>query len=149
MKNLENPSHNESVKKILSEQKKGLKNPRFGKPAWNSGKKGVQVAWNKGIPNILFQGKNNPNWKGGITPLIRKIRNSSEYKNWRMLVFKRDDYTCQDCGVRGCELAADHIKPFAFFPELRFELSNGRTLCKPCHLRTPTYSKGAITLYGK
>ncbi len=59
----------------------------------------------------------------------RLARRFPELIEWRKAVFKRDDYTCQECGIRGTYLEADHIKPFAFFPELRTELSNGRTLC--------------------
>lgn len=29
----------------------------------------------------------------------------------------------------------------AFFPELRFELTNGRTLCKLCHMKTDTWGR--------
>jgi hypothetical protein len=84
-------------------------------------------------------GCKNPAWKGGITPINLKIRNSTKYANWRNEVFKRDEYICQDCGTVGGELNADHIKPFAFFPESRFDVSNGRTLCVTCHRSTPTY----------
>ena len=80
----------------------------------------------------------------GVTPIDKIIRCSSVYKKWRTDVFKRDDYTCQTCGERGGVLRADHIKPFAFFPELRFELSNGRTLCDPCHRKTDTYGTKAF-----
>ena len=83
-------------------------------------------------------------WKGGITPINQKIRTSLEYKLWRKSVFERDNYTCQICGIKGNQtggyLQADHIKPFAYFPELRFELSNGRTLCRECHKETPSYA---------
>jgi 5-methylcytosine-specific restriction endonuclease McrA len=68
---------------------------------------------------------------------------SAEDREWRELVFRRDDYTCQMCGVKGGRLQADHIKPYADHPELRHELSNGRTLCVPCHRSTPTYGWGA------
>lgn len=78
-------------------------------------------------------------WKGGVTPLNSKIRHSMEYKLWRESVFKRDDWTCVFCKVRGDTLNADHIKPFAYFPELRFDINNGRTLCVPCHKKTDTY----------
>ena len=68
--------------------------------------------------------------------LDRLARYSIEAKSWRKRVFERDNYTCQICKVRGTYLEADHIKPFAYFPELRYELSNGRTLCRPCHNKT-------------
>jgi 5-methylcytosine-specific restriction endonuclease McrA len=61
------------------------------------------------------------------------------YRKWREKVFKRDNYTCVFCKERGGRLHADHIKPFAWFPELRLVLSNGRTLCVKCHYKTPTY----------
>lgn len=78
-------------------------------------------------------------WKGGITPINLKVRNSIIYKNWRKSVFERDNYTCQECRDVGGILNADHIKPFSLYPELRFELSNGRTLCIKCHRKTNTY----------
>ena len=97
-------------------------------------------------PSPRWNGKNNPNWKGGIAPINKKIRTSLEYKLWRKAIFERDNYTCQECNARNgngetITLNADHIKPFAFFPELRFELTNGRTLCVPCHKKTNTYAK--------
>lgn len=79
------------------------------------------------------------NWQGGKTPLNRAIRKRSEMRPWREAVFKRDNFTCQICGKRGGVLNADHIKPFSLFPELRFVVSNGRTLCEECHRQTPTF----------
>lgn len=134
-----NPATEARVKKILSEQKLGKKNPRFGKEPWNKGRKGLQVAWNKDKKCPQFQGANNAMWKGGVTPEIRKIRNSRKYQEWRKAVFERDNYTCVVCGVRGVELNADHIKGFAYNIELRFEIDNGRTLCVPCHKLTDNY----------
>lgn len=75
----------------------------------------------------------------GKTEENERARKSQAYKNWRKSVFERDNYTCVSCGHHGGDLQADHIQPFAYFPELRFELSNGRTLCVPCHKETETF----------
>jgi hypothetical protein len=87
------------------------------------------------------KGKDSHSWKGGITDINKHIRNSFEYKIWRTAVFERDNYTCIWCGFHGSKgkLNADHIKPFAAFPELRFAIDNGRTLCEECHSTTDSY----------
>ena len=79
------------------------------------------------------KGSDNSAWKGGVTPLHRAQRKSVEYSIWREAVFERDGWSCVTCKKRGCYLQADHIKPFSLFPDLRFEIDNGRTLCKGCH----------------
>jgi len=96
--------------------------------------------WNKGRKFPQFSGSNCHFWKGGITPINKAIRNSLEYEEWRKSVFERDNYTCQICGKVGDYLNADHIKPFAHYPDLRFDLNNGRTLCFECHKKTDTYA---------
>lgn len=86
------------------------------------------------------KGEKHYNWKGGITPQNARIRRSMEYRLWRDAVYKRDNYTCVWCGeTKSGSFHADHIKPFAQYPELRFAIDNGRTLCVECHKTTPTY----------
>ena len=101
------------------------------------------IGW-KRKNNSLFSGENSPTWEGGKSTINATIRASSEYKLWRKAVFERDNYTCIWCkesngNGKAIVLNADHIKPFAFFPELRFEVSNGRTLCADCHKYTASY----------
>ncbi len=78
-------------------------------------------------------GENHPRWKGGITPFNLKERHKEEYVEWRNKVFERDNYTCQDCKMRGGYLHAHHLKKWSDFPELRFIVDNGLTLCSKCH----------------
>jgi endogenous inhibitor of DNA gyrase (YacG/DUF329 family) len=92
-------------------------------------------------------GSNNPNWKGGITKTSIAIRSSFENRQWRSDVFQRDNYTCQECGVKGVYLHAHHVKSFSTIVneyniktmedarncmEL-WNINNGRTLCVECH----------------
>lgn len=86
-------------------------------------------------------GSDCPFWRGGVSDQNRLIRYSARMKDWRKAVFKRDDYRCQQCGARSAKgnpvtLHAHHIKQFAYYPELRFEISNGLTLCDGCHQHT-------------
>ena len=89
--------------------------------------------------------------KNGFTKhqIDRCIRYSKEAEKWRELVFTRDNWTCQICKIKGGYLEADHIKPFAFFIELRFNVNNGRTLCRSCHDKTKISYKKMREMYGK
>jgi 5-methylcytosine-specific restriction endonuclease McrA len=77
----------------------------------------------------------------------RALRYCKEAIEWRNAVFERDDYTCQRCGERGGYLEAHHDLPFAYFPEQRFELLNGMTLCRPCHDLTRIGHKRLRAIY--
>lgn len=97
-----------------------------------------------GIFNALYRkgymerGELNKNYKGedSLTKRNLLIRVSKGFQEWRERVFKRDNYTCQMCNKRGGDLHAHHIKPFAKYPELRFDVNNGQTLCVTCHRTT-------------
>lgn len=119
----------EATKKKISAAHKGKKKPWAGKFLTEKGRASLRAR----------RGELCPNWKGGLTPVHQAIRNSAEYKDWRMSVFERDGFTCVFCLTKGGHLQADHIKRFSDYPELRFVLENGRTLCVPCHKLTPTY----------
>ena len=86
-----------------------------------------------------ISGANHWKWKGGITKDRKKDYFSEKYQNWRKVIFERDNYVCQICKKTGGKLNVDHIKPYSLYPELRYELSNGRTLCIPCHQTTETF----------
>lgn len=94
--------------------------------------------------SIAHKGKNCHWWKHGESRKNRAerklIMDGYEYRFWRNGVFKKDNYTCIWCGdSRGGNLEADHIKTWRDYPELRFAIDNGRTLCHKCHKTTETY----------
>lgn len=108
---------------------------------------------NKGRPLSLehrnkLSGENANNWQGGLSTKNEIARKRIEYRLWRIAVFTRDNYTCQVCNKYGGKLEADHIKPFAHYPELRYAIDNGRTLCVDCHKQTDTWG-GRMHTYGK
>lgn len=117
-----------------------------GRPAWNKGlNTGIKPWLGKKRPDIA--GKNCYNWKGGVTTADSLIRGGIEIKSWRSLVFKRDNYRCLGCGERGCELNADHIYPFSKYIRLRFDINNGQTLCKKCHIQKSKLDRNLIATY--
>jgi len=89
---------------------------------------------------IWQKGSLSHRWKGGITKENALIRESLQFDLWREAVFKRDNWTCQSCSVRGGKLQAHHIKSFAKYKELRFAIDNGVTLCVDCHKLTDNYA---------
>jgi hypothetical protein len=73
-------------------------------------------------------------------------RKSPQYSAWRLAVLKRDGFRCVWCKATD-NLEVDHVYPFAYFPELRFEITNGRTLCQYHHKQTITYGTGSRVFY--
>lgn len=126
-------------------------NAHIGKICKHCGKVFLSLKSNTRRGNDLFcsarcrfaanVGENNPAWKGGITPKNIKIRMSVPYNEWKRAVFARDNWTCQTCGKHGGYLEAHHIEPFSTHPDLRFDISNGQTLCLKCHQKSPDHQK--------
>lgn len=97
---------NKATARKNSLSKTGEKNPMWGKRAWN-----------------YIDGRG-----GKRNPDIR-------YWVWRRKVLNRDKNTCQDCNKRLSRrlLVAHHKKSWIKYPALRYLVSNGKTLCRPCH----------------
>lgn len=80
-------------------------------------------------------GDDNPNWKGGVTPERQAFYQSKEWADACQEVWKRDDATCQRCGVRkgeDIEFHIHHIESFAN-KEKRSDVNNLVLLCQNCH----------------
>jgi 5-methylcytosine-specific restriction endonuclease McrA len=76
------------------------------------------------------KGEKHPRFKGN-----RSTRTSSyENKQFVKEVLKRDSYTCQHCGSKEY-LHVHHIQAWAEYPELRYEVTNGITVCEECHIK--------------
>ena len=114
----------------------GEGNPFYGRH--HSEKTRRLLRQKRAIPNFKERGALHWNWQGGKTDNNSKLRNENREKLvvWRKAVYARDLHTCQACGMKGSgkkHLNAHHIKPFTKYPELRYEIRNGITLCVACH----------------
>jgi hypothetical protein len=110
--------------------------PRTGKTPWN---KGLTKETSKRV-RVMAEGRTgdkNWMWRGGYSN--EKDKRKGDWRKWREEVFKRDNYTCQMCGVVGGRLEPHHVKSWAKWPSLRFKVSNGMTLCHKCHKSTDSY----------
>lgn len=92
---------------------------------------GTKKAYRDGVLKPRFGADNNL-WKGGIATLQNSLRQTAVYKEWRKQVYEKDSFACQHCGTN-VDLHAHHIKSFAKHPDLRYEVSNGITVCRGCH----------------
>lgn len=76
-------------------------------------------------------------WNPNLTDEERdKGRNIDREKlnKWRSLVHKRDTYTCQVCKKKNHgKIQVHHLLSYRKYPQFRFDVSNGITLCIDCH----------------
>lgn len=129
-----NWKHTEETKRRLSKAHKG-------KVLSEEHKRRISEIHKKnGLKPPIRYGAANHFWKGGISRAYKTGYWSTEYKKWRITVFERDGYKCQGCKKVGGYLTAHHIKSFAHYPKLRFDLDNGITLCEDCHKLTDNYA---------
>lgn len=115
-------------KLVASNRWKGSGNPNFGKD---------------------MSGPKHPNWIADRSLLLKKQeRNDSAYKEWRMSVWKRDEFKCRvmshECRGR---LEAHHILSWSEHPELRYNINNGITLCHAHHPRRRAEEKRLVPFF--
>ena len=145
----------DSRKPYTKEQKRNLSISHLGQKAWNKGIKFPKFSgdnhpkWKGGKPFCIDCGQrvinryakrcrkcldkycveeNSHNWKGGYENTINRLRRTKKYYEWRRSIFIRDEFICQECGKKHIYIEAHHIKKFADYPELRFDINNGLTL---------------------
>lgn len=130
---------------------KGLMRPnktsfKKGVVPWNTGKTTPHMIgnklslgmtpWNKGKPHM--QKERHPNWIADRTKLVKSEKKhlDGRYREWMFSVKYRDIWKCRisnkECKER---LEAHHILNWKDYPELRYDINNGITLCHAHHPR--------------
>lgn len=92
------------------------------------------LGWIKNIHAAVREGKVYT-WVGYTTPwepTLKQLRATPQYRSWRKQVMQKGKGKCKKCKST-CSLEAHHIKSFAKYADLRFEVSNGEVLCTTCH----------------
>lgn len=94
------------------------------------------------------KGENHPMWKDNSTLKNYgkkgiRLSDSHKEKKWREQIYKRNNWTCQNCNQRGGELNSHHIKSWKDYPKLRYNIDNGITLCRECHMNLH-YNRGDL-----
>jgi len=159
----------DETKEKLMISKLGDKNPMFGKTTSDKQKDIVRKRMIENNPAKLLHnriklrnshlGEKSPFWKGGKTKLSKLIKANFKYRLWREAIFKRDNWTCQECNFRnkgGGErrnIHPHHLISFATIIsnnkidtlekalkcKLLWDINNGITLCNVCHKLTESY----------
>jgi 5-methylcytosine-specific restriction endonuclease McrA len=112
-------------KPFTAEHRANLSKALMGKNTWSRGR------------TVEYAGEKHHSWIDGRSRSREQERSTDmkhgKYREWRRRIFERDGYRCRVCHAKGT-LNAHHIKTYRKFPELRYELDNGITLCsQPCH----------------
>lgn len=149
----ENPFMNNDVKQKIKETnliKYGveccMQNPNTVKKSQQTCLKKYGVINYGKIYSEQHKKDKSPTWKGGVE-YHRVERSTYEYRDWRRKIFERDLYTCQCCKAKNgfgkyIRLEAHHIFDWKNNTKLRYEITNGITLCQNCHTKFHS-------LYGK
>mgnify|MGYP001576636482 CR=1 FL=1 len=118
-------------KKLKEETKLKMSLSHIGNKS-NTGRK-LPEEHRKNVSESL-KGKKHWNWQGGLTNINHAFRNSFESKEWNQKVKTRDGYKCR-IGNKDCcgKLEAHHILSWSKYPELRYNINNGITLCRFHH----------------
>ena len=142
--------YSEKFREKCRQGKLGPKNPQYGKPRTEQERQQIRETMRKKAK----YGPENRFYKDGMSSLKERVRKSWKFRDWREAIFKRDDYTCQECGKKGDKLHPHHWKKgfaeiwqenkITTFEEAMnceelWDVSNGKTLCENCHKKTETY----------
>lgn len=119
-----------------------------GKPSPMAGKRHTPETIEK------LSGANSHLWRGGVSSESKLARTTPEYNEWRKEVYKKDNWSCQNCGIKclgykdGIRrkeskkiIAAHHFIDFVGDGNTPsdYDVDNGITVCKSCHRKIHNY----------
>lgn len=144
--------------KFTKEHRDNISKSKVGITLSQSHREHISIGLINGAPHVFSTaslekmrientGDKNPNWKGGKTPLLIKIRQSPRMAEWRNAVFRRDNYRDFYSGCGG-NIVAHHIIPFkklvkeyniTTFEQSQtceglWDVDNGMTMLKSSHV---------------
>jgi len=120
-------------KKGIETWNKGIKFTKEQKSCLNLSGLDIGHGLNKGKKCPKISGKNHWNWQGGITPESMKRTTDLKWKELVKIIYKRDNWTCQKCGlhIHDSNISCHHIIPFSVCKT--DDPNNLITLCRSCH----------------
>jgi len=86
-----------------------------------------------------FTWENSHLWEWWKTLKSKCLKTSAAYREWRIGVFTRDQFSCVLCWTKDRTIEADHILAQSEYPEFIYDINNWRTLCHECHKQTENY----------
>jgi hypothetical protein len=141
----------QSIEKIVREElTRHIRCTNLHKIDTHENKEGIVIS---STSNNLFSSQDDNNNNKLSAPILKlKIRNTTEYLNWRIAILKRDKFKCRMCTAsikdnKGLRLEVHHAKPFndickennittikqALTCREIWSLDNGICLCYRCH----------------
>lgn len=154
--------HHSAWNKGLKGLNSGDKNSFYGKKHTEATKIKMRESAMKKFARMTEEERKNygKGWKGKFgsqhirykldrtTLSKRQERNDMAYKEWRKQVWIRDNYKCRmvnnECNGK---IIAHHILSWTNYPELRYIINNGITLCLAHHPRKRAEEKRLIPIF--
>ena len=133
----ENISNALTGRKLSEEHKKNIKEAR---------KKLFQENKLKITGSASKKGKEHYNYIDGRSKLVSPARYGDDWEAIRSLVYLRDNFTCQECGITSKEnkRALDVHHKISFLISFDNSISNLVTLCRKCHMSIEKENKNKM-----
>jgi hypothetical protein len=141
---LKSPTHFQKNHPVSQHTRDRVRESSTGRKHTTEAKKKIsdagigRIPWNKGKVGMFSTGKGRKPWNyiDGRSKVKWPCRYGDDWANIREMIHKRDNYTCQDCGIKDTRFDIHHIIPFTLTRDNSPE--NLVTLCRGCHMKRET-----------